>query len=114
MQQVGFGAERISNSDEINPKWLVTYSKKAAPMVCYSKTFKSPENPQKEFGAVMTCDNAYKNCPFVWGASFKIAVPYEDPKNFDGTDEESKQYLSTCNLIGIEMFYVFSLLKERK
>jgi len=40
-----------------------------------------------------------KNCPFVWGASFKISVPYADPKNFDGTDEESKH----CNYCKYKM-----------
>ncbi|WP_257296524.1 hypothetical protein [Endozoicomonas sp. YOMI1] len=40
----------------------------------------APENPEKEFIAVITCSHAGNTCPAIAGASFPIALPRADPK----------------------------------
>ena len=52
-----------------------------------------------------------KNCPVVFGASARVATPYEDPKAFDDTPEESAMYEARSKQIALETLYVFSLVK---
>ena len=58
--------------------------------------------------AVMTCSDADEACPIVQGADARFAIPYEDPKAFDGTREEAWAYDERCRQIAREMLYVFS------
>ncbi len=59
----------------------------------------------------MVCSSADRNCPFVPGAAMRLAIPYEDPKASDGTDEESAIYDARSLQIATEMMYVFSQVK---
>jgi arsenate reductase (thioredoxin) len=68
-------------------------------------------NPTENFAAIMTCSQADKNCPFIPGASLRIAIPYDDPKDFDGTPQEEAKYDERTRQIAREIFYAFSQLK---
>lgn len=59
----------------------------------------------------MTCSQADKACPAVKGATTRVAVPYDDPKQFDGTSQETAKYDERCKQIATETFYVFSKVK---
>lgn len=91
-----------------NPKYEVRIDDDMAPLVCYSKVFDHPENPQSGFAAVMTCSEADANCPFIPGADIRISLPYDDPKESDGTPEQSEVYLRRSEEIGREMVYLIS------
>ena len=56
----------------------------------------------------MTCSDTDQNCPFIPGASLRIPITYEDPKEADGTDYESVRYDERCKQIATEMFYLMS------
>jgi len=58
----------------------------------------------------MTCSHADENCPLVLGASTRIAITFDDPKDFDGTPLEETKYHERVLQIGREMLFVFSLL----
>jgi len=94
-----------------NPRYEVKVSEDAKPMICFSKKFDDPENPEKNFAAIMTCSDADENCPFVPGTDFRKAVTYRDPKESDGTDREKEIYDARCRQIGTEMFYMMSLVQ---
>jgi len=96
------------NDRERNPRYLVRFSGDADPIVCYSKRYDDRPNPQRDFCAVMTCSQADEACPVVFGASRRISIPYEDPKEYDGTEEEHQKYEERCAEIAREMIYVFS------
>jgi len=91
-----------------NPHYRVVFANDADPLDCFSKVYSDSPNPTADFCAVMTCSQADKNCPMVNGASRRIAIPYDDPKAFDGTPQESEKYDERCRQIGREMFYLFS------
>lgn len=91
-----------------NPVYILKYANKAAPLKMFSKLLEDETNPQKDFIAVMTCAEADEGCPFVSGAMARIPLRYEDPKQFDNTDEVEKAYKATSQLIANEMKYVFS------
>ena len=77
------------------------------------KKYSHEVNPKSDFAAVMVCTKADKECPFVQGASTRVAIPYIDPKLSDGTPEEAATYLAKSEEIGREMLYLFSLVAAR-
>lgn len=103
---------KIKNPGGENPKYKLRFDEDSDPMICFSKTFDDPVNPGSEFAAIMTCSDADENCPFVPGAEFRIPITYRDPKESDGTDEETETYDERCKQIAAEMFYMMSLAKE--
>lgn len=110
LRKAGFS---ISQSDSTNnPVYMVQYAYDQAPIKGFSKKFADPFNPQSDFTAVMTCSHADEQCPYVPGASHRIAIPYEDPKVADNTANEEAKYDERCQQIATELFYAFSLVEK--
>lgn len=105
-QNAGFIVEK--KGQEENPHYLVSYSEDFEPCICFSKTYDDPFNPQENYCAIMTCSSADEACPIVHGAAERLAIRYEDPKAYDGTDLEEKKYAERCRQIAREMLYAFS------
>lgn len=106
MQNAGFSI--VKNNDSSNPRYSVTISENFPPSIAFSKTISDSFNPQKDFAAIMTCDNADEACPIVPGADARFPIKYEDPKIADDTDEEEAKYNERCRQISIEMLFLFS------
>jgi hypothetical protein len=106
LERAGFRIE--TPTDEPNPVYRVRYHESAPPMEVFSKTYDQPPNPTTGFCAVMTCSEADRSCPLVLGAAERIAIPYDDPRAFDRTDQESERYDERCRQIAREMLYLFS------
>ncbi|WP_025761177.1 arsenate-mycothiol transferase ArsC [Dyadobacter tibetensis] len=98
-------------SEEKNPLYEVRFARDVEPIRAFSKKYNDASNPQKDFCAIMTCSQADMACPVVKGASARVAVPYDDPKEFDGKSQEAAKYDERCKQIAIETFYVFSQVK---
>lgn len=109
LQRAGF--EIGATTQTANPIYRVQCSAEVAPLLCFSKKYNDEANP-REFIAVMTCTHADENCPVVAGATQRISLPYEDPKAFDGQQEEAAKYSERCAQIAREMLYLFSLVKS--
>ena len=58
--------------------------------------------------AILTCVEADGACPFIAGAAQRIALPFEDPKAFDNTPQQSEKYEERSLQIATELLYVFS------
>ena len=110
MQKAGFEIVKEDESD--NPVYLVKYSQDKESLKCFSKIYNNPFNPQKDYAAVMTCSDADENCPVVFGADARFPIRYNDPKEFDDTEQEEKMYAERCAQIASEMLYVFSEVKN--
>ena len=104
LRRAGF---RITGPDGPNPHYNVTFADSTAGVEAFSKTFDDPPNPQSDFAAVMTCSDADENCPFIPGAT-RFSLPYDDPKEADGTPAETERYDERVRQIGVEMLYLFS------
>ena len=87
---------------------MVSFSRDAPALECFSKTFDDPINPAKEFAAIMTCSDADEACPVVIGAHYRTSIKYDDPKAFDGTEIQKEKYLERSLQIATELKYVFS------
>ena len=73
----------------------------------------SEDHPAGEaFAALMVCADADEACPFVPGADARFAIPFEDPKAFDGTDLEAAMYDERCRQIATELFFVFEYVLQ--
>ena len=109
MQRAGF--QVAPGSEGENPVYHVTNGLAQKPMTAFSKEYFHESNPQEDFCAVMTCSQADESCPVVRGAAYRVAIPYDDPKAFDGTGLESVKYDERCRQISREMLYIFSQVK---
>lgn len=111
LKRAGFTIS-TSEPDRTNPHYQVRFQDNAPTLECFSKVYSEAPNPKQDFCAVMTCSQADQSCPLVAGAALRIAVPYEDPKAFDDTPEETEKYDERCKQIAREMFYVFSKVER--
>lgn len=109
MEEAGFKITATSNGT--NPVYEVEFSDEANGVIAFSKKYDSESNPQKGFAAVMTCSHADENCPVVFGMGKRISLPYNDPKDFDGTPQEAAKYSERVREIGTEILFAFSQVK---
>ncbi len=109
MQEAGFNITKTKEND--NPVYEVRFASEAPPIIAFSKKYDDPFNHNKDFAAIMTCSNADENCPLVLGASSRISLTYDDPKEFDGTPQEEAKYKESVLRIGREILYAFSEIK---
>jgi arsenate reductase len=91
-----------------NPRYSVRFRSDGPALECFSKIYTEAPNPKADFCVVMTCAEADKKCPFVKGAALRIALPFDDPKAFDNTPQETAMYDERCRQIARELLYVFS------
>lgn len=99
---------QIEAGEGENPLYQFRYASSADLIHAFSKVFDDKANKADGFAAVMTCDHADANCPFIPGAEKRIPVMYDDPKAFDGTPQESEKYDERSRQIASEMLYVFA------
>jgi len=108
MAEVGF---QITTTDaSANPKYEVRFSDSAPAVTAFSKVYSDSFNPATGFAAIMTCSHADENCPIVFGAEKRISLPFDDPKDFDGTDQEAVKYYERVLEIGREICFAFSII----
>lgn len=110
LQEAGFNIP--ASSHDANPHYKIGYALNAPEIIAFSKKYMDPPNPTTDFIAVMTCSHADEHCPFVAGATLKVATPYDDPKEGDGKPEQEQLYRERCREIATEVLYTFKLVSE--
>lgn len=109
MERAGF---QTANDAENNPKYRIVCDPQLEPLLCFSKYFDDPYNPQKDFIALMTCSDAETNCPFIPGTKQRFSLNYEDPKVSDGTSEEEYIYDQCVQQIAREILFLMQELSS--
>lgn len=104
IQRDGF---KVVQKEGDNPVYFVFFSDDSEHIVTFSKVYDDPINATKEFAAVMTCDHADENCPFIPGAEKRFPLRFEDPKAFDDSPLEEKMYSERSHQIAAELFHLF-------
>lgn len=102
------GLQIKAESTGKNPRYRIITGEPDPGILCYSKTFDEVCDNLEDFAAVMTCSEADEACPYIPGAEKRYPVRYEDPGQFDGTEEQDQAYRDTCRIIARQMFYLFS------
>lgn len=105
LQRIGAQIERLD--DGKNPKYNLFYNEYEEPISLFSKRYDDPSNAPSNFVAIMVCSEADSNCPFVAGASIRVALPFQDPKHADGTELVAQAYDATVMEIGTTFYKVF-------
>jgi protein-tyrosine-phosphatase len=72
----------------------------------FSKGLNHPSLPSTDFVAVLVCNSADSACPLIFGTRARILLPYEDPKQHDGTPDASAAYEAAVDIIGREMLFL--------
>ncbi|MCB0522590.1 MAG: protein-tyrosine-phosphatase [Lewinellaceae bacterium] len=111
LKKAGFKFDKNGSSD--NPVYEASLGADYPHILMFSKKYDHRNNPTSGFAAVMVCSEADASCPFVPGADARFSIPYEDPKNFDGTPSEEIAYDERCRQIAREMFYAVKHAKNR-
>lgn len=109
LERAGCKAEKEGNE---NPVYTVKADNFDKEIKLWSKVYDDDANPDERFAAVMTCDHADANCPFIPGASKRFPLTYTDPKYADDTDQEEIAYDMTCKMIATDMIRLFKKVEE--
>ncbi len=91
---------------DIDENGTMLINKKQVPL--FSKCLQ--EINLKAFISMMTCSDAEKSCPIDPRSKKNINLFYPDPKRFDRTKNEIKEYDFTCKSIAAEINAIFKLL----
>ena len=121
LKEIGFKIEPTGKKakpgpkGEDNPFYQVSWVKDQGwNCIEFSKHYSDPKNPQKDFIALMVCDEADSACPVViMGATKRISLPFADPKAFDGKPEEAAKYSERRDDIGRFMLSTLAIAKEQ-
>ena len=106
----GYKIQKINDGD--NPVYGIKFDENQLPIIGFSKTYFDDFNPKSDYAAIMACSQADNGCPFILGAEKRIAVTYNDPKEFDNSTLQHEKYLERSLQIASEMYYVFSKIKK--
>jgi protein-tyrosine phosphatase/arsenate reductase len=93
--------------DEINSRHFFVFDTRKNASICFSKNLNHYSIPKQDFGTIFTCNSADNACPTVSGSELRISLPFEDPKDSDGTSEAQQSYRKCSNAIARELLYVF-------
>ncbi len=107
VRRAGFKIE-TDDPNASNPVYQISWKSDMDAYKALSTRFDEEPNPTKDFAAIMVCSEADLGCPFVPGTDFRLALPFDDPKAFDGTDLQDAKYDERCKQIGTEMLFVMS------
>lgn len=114
VERAGFKVENPGVDNPLygnNPHYEVSFAENGKVLECFSKKYDDPFNANDSFAAIMTCSEADEACPFIPGADLRVPIPYVDPKEADGTDQEAATYDERCKQIATEMLYLMSQVK---
>lgn len=109
LKTCGFTVDKITEAT--NPVYMIKYDCNEHPVMGFSKKFDDAFNPASGFAAVMTCNDADENCPYVSGAENRFVISYDDPKAYDLHPGQTDAYLTVCNQIATEMYFIFNCVK---
>jgi arsenate reductase len=110
LQKCGFLITKATESS--NPFYLVQAGPDIPVQKQYSKRYDDALGHGEKFVAIMTCDHADHNCPYIPEALARISMNFVDPGKSDGTPGEAEVYLQRSREIAANLFYLFNQVKK--
>ncbi len=95
-----------------NPVYELRLVEGGVALTLWSKEIDDASNPTGDFAALMCCSAAAEACPLVPGATLRVPLLYDDPKEADDTPAEKATYDERCEQIAREMFWVMSQVAQ--
>lgn len=112
LEHAGFIFITLKEGD--NPVYGLQLLENEIALDMFSKNLENPGLPQSGFFAVMVCDHADANCPYVPGAEARFSLHYEDPGKYDETEDPLDFYDQALKQIGRELMYLTAQISEQK
>ncbi len=113
LREIGVRVEELGElappgpGGEPNPRYQVRWGAgESDSIVEFSKRYDDSSNPQQDYCAIMVCTDADENCPVVLGASLRVSMPFEDPKEYDDLPCEAAAYAERRDQIGRAMLRI--------
>lgn len=100
-----------TKGDSTNPVYCLNWS--GVGVELFSKIISDVES-DKPYLAVMTCNDADENCPYIPEAKKRITFTFIDPKHSDDTPIEEETYDETCLEIKTEIEQIINLITNEK
>jgi len=113
LKRTGFEISILKENDG-NPEYSLSGGDAFVIQPMFSKKYYDPPNPAGDFAAIIVCSDAEKACPVVPGASARFSITYDDPKAFDGTEQESAKYDERCRQMAREIFYAMNYVISKQ
>ena len=110
LKEVGFSFS-VKKFSHQNPFYRVSFEGTKDFILGFSKTFDHPIN-KSPYIAIITCNSADQNCPYIAEATHRFHLPYTDPKEFDGSQNQEAAYLKTNERIAAEVYFIFDRVKK--
>lgn len=107
LSQLGFEVNKLENKS--NPKIELKYGNSNV-INCFSKLYDDTQNPSENFYAMMLCEHAAQNCPFIPNALKRFNLTFSDPKQFDNTVHQDEKYKGVALKIGQELSFLMRQL----
>lgn len=104
------GLSVVRSEATTNPTYLVQAFEDGHPVACFSKIYSECGNPTSDFAAMMCCSDVDEACPVIDGASLRVPLHYDDPKESDDTLREVESYDERCEQVARDMFWLMSLV----
>lgn len=104
LSRAGFIINLVEPGD--NPRYHIHYAVPGHNQMLFSKVYDDEFNPNRDFIAILVCDQADEECPMVHGAKHRFFIPYTDPKRYDDQLDEYMQYDLTLREIGREFSFM--------
>jgi len=106
IKDAGFKIRKKENNYYLN------FSNHCKDIKIYSKKI-NDINKNNSSIIINTCSNADIICSVVPNTLERFLLSYEDPKISDNTKFEKRKYYETCKNIALEIFYLFSNIKQQ-
>lgn len=100
-----------TKGDSFNPLYRLSWN--GIEVELFSKIVDNVES-DKPYLAVMTCDDADENCPYIPEAKHRVTFTFIDPKHSDDTPKEEETYDRTCLEIKTEIEQIINLITNEK
>lgn len=110
LQAVGF-TFKLKKFTHRNPVYLIQDESVNLSLIGFSKLYDDPAN-KGPYIAITTCSSADENCPFIPEAMHRFHLPFNDPKEFDGSNIQFEKYLEANSQIAGEIHHIFKKVKN--
>lgn len=108
LKRNGFRVDSVEG-ESTNPVYRLSWN--GIQVELFSKIVSQVES-NKRYLAVMTCDDADENCPYIPEAKQRVTFTFIDPKHADDTPNEAETYDATCLEIKTEIEHMIDLIKK--
>lgn len=106
IRNYGFDIRKIKSG--ANPIYSVSYSETKPAIKLHSRPLKTYEEPDSGYVALIINQDEWQT-PFIRHAEFRLPLDYE----MDSQESEDRKYDRLCHLIGLDMYFIFSGLKDQ-